>query len=569
MNSRPAPSGSEQTDSPSSPISTSSSPGPTEVTTAAATHGLTTAQIVGIVVAAIASLILIVGAIVLTSCCFRRRRLRSLETPNTTSSSDVSASNPWPFQKQIETAIPPPWELKDPRPGPGGVGISRRMQAAPEQAPPVPQVSRKETTEVAPELIGVAIGTTDDDENTPDSIQSTRTLSRLLPDPPSSIDQQYANQKRRTSIYSQGTVFEEDNPLANRKVGNPGAPVPLTPVYTRFPNQNPPVQIATEIGTSSERRPSLTLAIPPTAFKANTATIRPPRIVKMKQPSDSRAGQRETHYSQSQTRMNSLKQQHSQNEVKFLHPNYSAKPLAANSAGASRTRRPDIQKVGTRGSLYSVSSRRPRDSTCSETSFESGDDDPTPPEETAKKLSPVKESPISAIRYPKIPRSSNQMIPRRSPNSPRTDSENTGSPKQRSWRNDVSRLDDGTDSSSSISTLLAKRRGDAAAQDIERRLGLPPIYATASQDRLSNAQSPKTASSSNTLGSNVQSWQVVGGNRANFANALKHRAAGASGLREPTWIEDAAMSPTALRSPMWEPRLTPTRRGDDLMLSVT
>jgi hypothetical protein len=65
-----------------------------------------------------------------------------------------------------------------------------------------------------------------------------------------------------------------------------------------------------------------------------------------------------------------------------------------------------ISKVATR--------QRPvRHSTASDTSFESmGDDEPTPPEQE-KHLTPVVEmSPISSVRYPKIPRSTNQAVPR-------------------------------------------------------------------------------------------------------------------------------------------------------------
>lgn len=68
-------------------------------------------------------------------------------------------------------------------------------------------------------------------------------------------------------------------------------------------------------------------------------------------------------------------------------------------------------------------SRRPSkssarsDSQASYTSFESmgSDDDPTPPKEEDKRLSPVHESPVSYLRYPKVPRASNQIVPRTPP----------------------------------------------------------------------------------------------------------------------------------------------------------
>jgi hypothetical protein len=65
-----------------------------------------------------------------------------------------------------------------------------------------------------------------------------------------------------------------------------------------------------------------------------------------------------------------------------------------------------INKVATR-------QRAVRSSTASDTSFESmGDDEPTPPEQE-KHLTPVAEmSPITAVRYPKVPRSTNQAVSR-------------------------------------------------------------------------------------------------------------------------------------------------------------
>jgi hypothetical protein len=83
-------------------------------------------------------------------------------------------------------------------------------------------------------------------------------------------------------------------------------------------------------------------------------------------------------------------------------------------------------RIGSIGisSSGSVTSRRQsrtsRDSQASFTSFESldSDDDPTPPREEERRLSPVYELPAARVSYPKVPRSANQAVPR-SPASPK------------------------------------------------------------------------------------------------------------------------------------------------------
>ncbi|KAL9095567.1 MAG: hypothetical protein Q9165_001999 [Trypethelium subeluteriae] len=559
------------TASQTSAVVASVAPQPTETAVAASHQRLSTAQTVGIVVASIASLVLVAGAIALISFCIRRKRLRSTEEPSLPFECNETSKGATPEKFGLNNPILyPPKVTKDPRGGYGGVGIARASQyrAAVEE-----QSSGSDPRGVTPGAIGVAISPEGYDNDTPVSSTSTRTTSRLLPEKPAVIPEQQLADRRPTSNFSQATVFEEDHYGAGRKVENYAFPVPPSPVYSRYPNENPPVQVAAELSSFSERRqpPPLTLKIPRTVASTKASSIAPPRIVAVTQP-------KPTAYT------TSLKNQRPPKVVIQGRSRNSSEGRGQSSqtkgkTGATRQiQDAPLDQDGQQGKSHSGKHTSDqshlesnRDSCVSDTSFESLEDNPTPPEETVKKLSPVEESPISSIRYPKIPRSSNQIVPRRSPTGPQPTTGPSLRPPPRPWRANVSRLDDATDSSSSTSTLLAKRRGEDAAVEIERRLGLPHQSSVqSSSGASSDPQSPRTASSSNTLGLAPLSWQAVGWRQSRFASALRNRVPVAEGGREVTWIDDSAISPTTvLRSPIWEPRLTPTRRGEDLMLSVT
>jgi hypothetical protein len=133
--------------------------------------------------------------------------------------------------------------------------------------------------------------------------------------------------------------------------------------------------------------------------------------------------------------------------------------------------------------------RHAHSSWASATTFESVDPDETTPEnEVDKQLSPVS--------YPKVPRPSNQAIPR----SPLT-------------------------ASSRKVTLAAKRRGEDLSLDFGRGLMISNIN-----------EAPDTP---------LRNYSLRKQQRKNHQTPQM-----------------------ALKSPLWEPKLTPSRRGDDLFLSV-
>ncbi|KAK3052384.1 hypothetical protein LTR09_006594 [Extremus antarcticus] len=275
----------------------------------------------------------------------------------------------------------------------------------------------------------------------------------------------------------------------------------------------------------------------------------------------------------------------------------------------------------------------------SDTSFESMQtDEPTPPEEEpaaypAKQLTPVMEctSPLAAIRYPKVPRSSNQSVPRspkqstpRQPASspallPRVQrparDERVGlpsqvRPQQRTPPPPVTPKRNTASSTSTISlsgsTLAAKRRGDTAALDLERRFYVADSahsrtvsHATTSHSSITSQQLDSAKSlqsrSTQTTASPLKGYGRVAGRVKPSSTANGLGLEGIIAQSNPGYVghpvtvnnvkypglprhprvqlDDASKIAAAeerqrRESLHWEPKLTPSRRGEDLFLSV-
>lgn len=213
------------------------------------------------------------------------------------------------------------------------------------------------------------------------------------------------------------------------------------------------------------------------------------------------------------------------------------------------------------------------DSNGSDTSFESNvSDEVTPPEELERQLTPVLESPISRVTYPKIPRSSNQAVARSPKVSPglklsplnirKAEVRRPGLPsnprpqhrREQPQQEPVTPQRWGTTNSTlSGSTLAAKRIGNSAAQDLERRLHISDSSHSRSN---SYATTKETWSQPN---SGKSAHQVVERN-TKAESPLKGYGRVATNTRQ--------ASRGQLGSPLWEPKLTPSRKGEDLYLSV-
>jgi hypothetical protein len=238
-----------------------------------------------------------------------------------------------------------------------------------------------------------------------------------------------------------------------------------------------------------------------------------------------------------------------------------------------------------------------RDSVSSQTSFETADaSDPTPDDEDDDKqlsdenrLSPVAESPISHLRYPKVPRASNQLVPRsswspqnatslRSPKNQSTPQRNQPSPP-------------------STSHLLQNRRKDLAPLLLETRV---PLKLNAPKDPFTSP--PRATRARAHIRSNsTESWSTTPHSKIDRKSRTQSGMWPSSPAMydEPDVIKplnvrrkqdpqsfsarrnrdemkeinvgrdvdhDAEMN--GLKSPVWVPRLTPTRKGEDLVISV-
>lgn len=215
--------------------------------------------------------------------------------------------------------------------------------------------------------------------------------------------------------------------------------------------------------------------------------------------------------------------------------------------GMSKDRSPRMVNIRGPASKASSSSlptrtstiRSGRESNASMTSFESLDSDGENPDDydDTKHLTPVAESPISNLRYPTVPRSSNEY--RRSPPS---------------HQNNTSR-------SSPQPSLLVKRRGHEAANSIEKQFWVSDSNIPVSL----HTRGSEASGFSNSTRSFNQHRNAAGGD--DLVRQVPHRPANLDleafrGMRSAEIAE-------VLGSPMWAPRITPTRRGDDLFLSVS
>ncbi|QIW95491.1 hypothetical protein AMS68_001009 [Peltaster fructicola] len=162
----------------------------------------------------------------------------------------------------------------------------------------------------------------------------------------------------------------------------------------------------------------------------------------------------------------------------------------------------------------------------SDTSFEStGSDEPTPPEEKA--LTPVAESPV---HYPKVPRPSNQAVARTLPavtGSLKASTKST-TPEAKLVRSQTEKV---------AGSMGAERQGKRAGQDSPLR----------GYGRVANAGLPANPK-------DVQS--------------RRHQQNKPMPLRSPR-TPNIKNQEVTVTSPLWEPKLTPSRRGDDLFLSVS
>jgi hypothetical protein len=376
---------------------------------------------------------------------------------------------------------------------------------------------------------------------------------------------------RPDSVMTQDTLFEEDILPARRRSSKllPTPPVPIPPIRALQPSRPPLTsRPATDaVATQASRRqiarpPELFLNIPvqakpfvsvnapsqilPVASKPTPSLAPPIQLVSVHDRAESKTNSARTPDSGSAEDIP---------DYYFTTPRTSPQYPVTNSSPHYVVRpkqSPRLINITQPSSLSTLSratsgaSAYVRNSMASQTSFETVDSDDPTPEDEDRQLSPVVESPISKLRYPKVPRASNQLVPR----SPRSQ----GSPR------------------ALPPSLLVKRRGQQAALNLERQLQM---------DSPGNeeAKQPMQSYQRHLRGNSVQAF--------NSSSATDQQARVQSGqwpkspaMYDPDVVRPLNIRPRqqqpppppdmdALKSPMWVPRLTPTRHGDDLFISVT
>lgn len=256
----------------------------------------------------------------------------------------------------------------------------------------------------------------------------------------------------------------------------------------------------------------------------------------------------------------------------YFSPHSSPVPNASPGQFLKPKISPRIVQIKSKKSMSTVSSHAStafRESFSSQTSFETADpNDPTPEDEEEKqlssednnKLSPVAEleSPISKLRYPKVPRASNQCVPR----SPKTVA-TKGTKSPRAIMPDPS-------------SLLVKRRGEKEALQLEAKMhvlhpqtnrlslvGSPIRHQHQHQHHQHQHFHNNSTTSSPPPHTSPDAPTIKPLNIRRGIHAPEIKGLNIERGRARTRGDDEG-----LKSPEWVPRLTPTRKGEDLMISV-
>ena len=578
---------------PSRPTST---PSTTAAGAASTLHstGLNGAQSAGISIAAIGTVVIVIAAIYLI-ICFRRRRVTHRADRKSYDFVDEAPPRFSPFN----------YGYADPR-GPLGGFHDRRAELMAEKTNLHPQwyQSRpghghfkqyEKHNEVSPNSYG--------------SNDTKRTLSQLLPDKPGPMFSRPWPKSPAPSAITATTVFEEDQapPVPTLK---PLPKLPPAGLALHYPPPRKPVKpsYAQQYTRSPDeaRHPSLSLDIPKQAARSS----RIPSPVAFPLPPNINT----TPVESEQQKCNTSKTRSRESDGSVL--NYYASPEAGHDGSPvvdsptpieaeTQKRKPVPNAITVTRPTYHPQAVRIT-SIGSDTSFESNDDDePTPPEELERHLTPVQEapSPIAGIRYPKVPRSSNQSVPRSpglklspsqkwTPQPPRrppvaVKKDQISSPipippKAEKKQDPVTPKRQDTDTSTlSGSTLAVKRLGTGAAQGPQGKLHLDLTHARANSH--ANVQSKSEPNSGKSVArrsdkdSPLKGYGRVasgGGRRPSRDQTRPPSKSPEPEMKSPEphlWRSPGLPGEpqdVVLKSPLWEPKLTPSRRGNDLYLNV-
>ncbi|KAF2112933.1 hypothetical protein BDV96DRAFT_648561 [Lophiotrema nucula] len=406
--------------------------------------------------------------------------------------------------------------------------------------------------------------------------------------------------QRPDSVLTQDTVFEEDFPRERRRSSKllPTPPVPIPPIRTFQPSRPPPSLIpgvrpdrSYPARQQSLQQPGLFLNIPvrysrslQSVSTASTGGSSLAPAIKLDPPARSvRTSSVYDQYKSVSTATSTPEPAVSMSDIPDYY--FMAHPPKPSISPARITKPKDSPKVvnikskpssSTISRATSRASTNNRDSYSSQTSFETVDpNDPTPEDDDEdkqledNKLSPVAESPISNLRYPKVPRASNQLVPR-SPRSPAS---------QKSQRSPLLRSPIG--GVPEPQSLLAKRRGEQPTLTLDTGSPNPNRDSVRNYMRTFR-QHMRSTSVESAWNPTPSSWahSSVAGSSARHTRTQssmwpKSPAMYDDAIRplnipgKPLTTEMAEVDLNELKSPIWVPRLTPRRQGDDLLISVS
>lgn len=592
---------------------------------------MTPAQIAGLSVAAVAAFVIAIGLMALSVCLRRRKERRNTAFDSDEKGSSRKSKKYSPrFSHYVAvdgTPAPPRFPMALPPVARKGGRLSPTGPTVPLPTRPVQRngvgTSNSSNSSLPLDQIGVAISAELDGSSAPPRATTTNFLRS---EGPERIESNLQVPFRPVSTMTQDTVFEEDEMPTRRRssVLLPTPPVPVPPIRSLQPSQRA-ATFDTATGVSAPhanaprqgaRRSELFLNIPVRHERPQpkriiptqaTSTDSPRNFDKLKNvegPQDRRLAVpvRTTSSSSPQRTPGSSHTGDIDDYYFTAHKDHLTRAVASQNRlrGSPNTRQIKSKTSGSTVSrTVSRASTNFRDSLSSQTSFETADpSDPTPEDEDDdkqlsddSKLSPVAESPISNLKYPKVPRASNQLVPR-SPRSPQN------VPKLSSPRSHITpRRNQPSPPSASH---LQHRRKDLAPPLLETRLPLrlnaPRDIALVPRPQLQDPFTSPPRNRAHARSNSTESWSTTPRSKLDRKSRTQSgmwpsspamydeiRPLNVKRKDEPLKVRrnrdemkeinvgrdvDHDAEVNGLKSPVWVPRLTPTRKGEDLFISV-
>lgn len=569
---------------------------------------MTPAQIAGLSVAAVAAFVMAIGLMALSVCLRRRKERRVVFDTDEKGQSQRGKQLSTQFSHYIpvESGLEPPnqFPLVLPR---AFCRSSKQGPARPAQRLGVGTSNSSSNSSLPLDQIGLAISAELDGKPlVPSKASEAPTVRRQVP----TTTQSRMNAPfRPVSTMTQETVFEEDETSSHRRssILLPTLPVPIPPIRALQPSRPVPNFAANNRPTG--RRSELFLDIPVRHERpqpkrivaggiASNGSLQPPRPSPATRPRLAPPFQMTstaTSYESRATTASSRDASTSGDIIDYYFSSSQSRDPTPKASPAHIIRpkespkavqiKPKKSHSSTLSRSTSRNSTNLRDSLTSQTSFETTNGNESTPEDededkqlsddsvsNKQQLSPVAESPISKLRYPKVPRASNQLVPR----SPRS------SPHQQNFRS-------------------PRRAPDPSALLQKRNNALPPLLLE-SRPRLNSPQrdpftspprvtSPPRKVRSHMRSNSTESWSTTPASKTGVDR--KSRVQSGTWGKSPVMYEEDVVRPLnvrrkrdemsewnigrdvnvdfdrdGLKSPVWVPRLTPRKKGEDLFLEV-